>query len=403
MANEQTAFSWWRLNETAGADALDMRGQNPGTYNGGVTLGGAAGATFDGSTGYVSVADSTSLDNAVADSFWYAARVVRGALGANRTILSKGSNGVNLRLDTAGKPQIVKSNVAVLVQAPAAIDTNPHVIAMTKSAAGGNLLKLFVDGVLVASATPAAGAMPVATNLPLTIGCDSFSAGGRQEFWNGTISGVGFSQTALVGPIVEPVSSQIAGGPAQPFLPVPALLTAYRDPAAPSSTTVPVQVDVIVMHGGTALSGNCSVSIQAVGGGGSGVLYLNGASLPITNALASTTFPMQYIDNDKNLQGTFNANATSYTPILRAAFAIARLPLNVDLGDSPTGIAVSSALAALSKPQDAGAIWYRAMNGPALTDYAPGSAWTTTLATAVSQLPATSAFLAVQFQLVRMT
>jgi Concanavalin A-like lectin/glucanases superfamily len=406
MANEQNATSWWRLNETAGADALDMRGVNNGTYNGGVVQGGAAGATFDGATGYVSIPDSATLDNAVADSWWIAARVTRGALGANRTIMSKGNGGWNLRLDATGKPQLVKSNVAVLVQAPAAIDANPHVIAASKTS-GSNLLKLFVDGVLVASATPAAGAMPVATNLPLTIGCDAFSAGGRQEFWNGVISGVGFSQLPLVGPIVEPCGSAIGGGPGVVFLPMPAFLTAFRDPAAVNTTTVPVVLEIVVLHGATPQVGNCAVQLQATGGGGSGTVYLN-VSLPVVNGIASTGFNVQYRDADVNLTGTISANnggavITTWNANLRASFAIARVAPNVELGDGVSGLAVSSAMATLAKPIDAASIWYRAMTGPAATDYAPGSAWTTDLATAAGFLPATGAHIGVQFQLVRAT
>lgn len=414
MANENRALSWWRLNETAGPDALDMRGLNNATYNGGVTLGGAAGATFNGTTGYVSCPTSASLDAAAANSWWVAAKVIRGPIGANRTIVSKGNSGWNLRLDDQGRPQIVKSNIAVLVQAPAAIDTNPHVIAMTKTA-GSNLLRLFVDGVMVASATPAAGNMPVATTLPLTIGCDSFNPSGRQEFWNGTILGVGFSETPLGPQIVEPVFYTMPGGPAF-FLPAPAFLTTYRDPAAPTSTTFPATFDVLVYPGTFPASRYTSIGLSSTV---DSFAYITAATgTPPASGLVSLPINFRYLDNDRNLNASVSTDdlaghPTTWTAPLsnvyppgagvypRVAFAIARVAGNVELGDAPTGLAVSSAMATVAKPADAGAVWYRAMTGPGLTDYAAGSVWTTDLATAAGQLPAAQPFLAVQFQLVR--
>ena len=63
--------SYWRLNETSGTEARDSKGTNHGTYSGGYTLGQASPLTdgdstarsvnFDGSSGYVHVAENASL------------------------------------------------------------------------------------------------------------------------------------------------------------------------------------------------------------------------------------------------------------------------------------------------------------------------------------------------------
>ena len=62
--------SYWRLGERSGTVAADSAGSNPGTIKSGVTLGQPGAITadtdtamgFNGSTGYVSVPNSSSLN-----------------------------------------------------------------------------------------------------------------------------------------------------------------------------------------------------------------------------------------------------------------------------------------------------------------------------------------------------
>lgn len=67
---EPDLVSYWRLNDS-GSTAVDSKGTNPGTFYGTVTKGvtglvtadaGNVAGDFDGSTGRVSVPDSSSLD-----------------------------------------------------------------------------------------------------------------------------------------------------------------------------------------------------------------------------------------------------------------------------------------------------------------------------------------------------
>jgi hypothetical protein len=73
VVGRDTTVSYWRLDEEPGSTtAADSKGNNPGTYVGGVTLGqpglvksdGDAAASFDGSTGLVKVAFSDTLNPA---------------------------------------------------------------------------------------------------------------------------------------------------------------------------------------------------------------------------------------------------------------------------------------------------------------------------------------------------
>ena len=92
--------SYWRLGESSGTNACDSYGPNAGTYQGGFTLG-ATGAIagdpdtavrLDGSSGYVNVPHSSSLD--VGDSFTIEAWVKRNSFGAPsyQAIASQGAN-----------------------------------------------------------------------------------------------------------------------------------------------------------------------------------------------------------------------------------------------------------------------------------------------------------------------
>ena len=68
MLNTSDLVSFWRLDESSGANAADARSQNPGTYTNGVALGavgaqndGTSAASCDGVDDHVLVANSASL------------------------------------------------------------------------------------------------------------------------------------------------------------------------------------------------------------------------------------------------------------------------------------------------------------------------------------------------------
>lgn len=71
VLNTQGLVSFWRLNEQSGTAAADSKDSNPGTYQGGVTLGGTSlvntdtdnfGPTFDGTTGLVDVPFAANIN-----------------------------------------------------------------------------------------------------------------------------------------------------------------------------------------------------------------------------------------------------------------------------------------------------------------------------------------------------
>ncbi len=68
IAAAPNLVSWWKLDETSGTTAADSKGSNPGTYTGGYTLNqtgmgnAGVGVLLNGSTGYITVPTSASLE-----------------------------------------------------------------------------------------------------------------------------------------------------------------------------------------------------------------------------------------------------------------------------------------------------------------------------------------------------
>ena len=85
--------SYWRLDESSGTTAADQLGLNPGTYSGGYTLGvpgaiaGDSAVAFNGSTGTVTVPNSSSLQTG--DVFSLEAWIKPARLGITNGILGK--------------------------------------------------------------------------------------------------------------------------------------------------------------------------------------------------------------------------------------------------------------------------------------------------------------------------
>lgn len=197
---------WWRLGEATGAaEAADSAGTSIGTYLGGVALGQTSSgpladndstyATFDGTTGTVSVADSSSLELNNTEAFSLEAWVRTSASGS-QAIVSKMANaapyqGWEFGLSN-GKPYFYLINNwnsnAILAVANSAIDGNWHHLAVTydgSSKAAG--VKLYVDGQPVADTITNDNltASSVST-APLDIG--SRAAG--SEYFNGSMADI---------------------------------------------------------------------------------------------------------------------------------------------------------------------------------------------------------------------
>src|SRR4029077_11962982 len=103
---------------------------NHGTYAGGLTFGGAAGVTFNGTSGRVSSPDNATVDlgdpTGAADVWGIWVRMKRGATGAIRSLVSKGDKSYGLQLDATGRPQIVSNGVVIATASSAIADTNVH-------------------------------------------------------------------------------------------------------------------------------------------------------------------------------------------------------------------------------------------------------------------------------------
>jgi PKD repeat protein len=196
---------YWRLGELSGTSAADQTGAAPGTIKGGVTLG-TPGAlvgdsdtamTFDGGSGYASVANRANLDPTgdLTVEAWVKPAVVGTVGGA---IVHKGGSTGNsvwqyrLSLTSAGKWRgtVFSGTTAFTVTDPGTPSTTQWTyLAVTRS---GSLLTLYVNGVSVATA-PVSGATNSTTGL-FAIGRTGSSA---TDYFNGAIDEVAFYPSAL--------------------------------------------------------------------------------------------------------------------------------------------------------------------------------------------------------------
>ena len=199
MADSPTAY--WRLGEPAGGTtAYDETAQNNGAYVAGVTLGSPGAlndpntaASFDGVNDYVTVPDSSSLDQLAGVSLeaW-----VKRAKGSSwQVIVGKPANGqshlenYSIWLNTSNQPVAFFGNGTsyARVDAPA-LDTSWHHVVATYDNASA---RIYVDGALKASSV---STVRLTSNTqPLLIGRDSGSA----NFFGGTIDEVAVYPAAL--------------------------------------------------------------------------------------------------------------------------------------------------------------------------------------------------------------
>ncbi|MFL5912917.1 MAG: LamG-like jellyroll fold domain-containing protein, partial [Gaiellaceae bacterium] len=143
---------FWRLGDASGTAACDGTGVNPGTYQGGFTLG-QSGAiagdsdkatSFNGTTGDVSVPSSTSLN--AGDTFSIEAWVKRGSTGGttNQVIASKQGTSWMLAFSTANALILQVNGTTVNTSSSTVADTTSwHHVVATKS---GTSVHLYIDG-----------------------------------------------------------------------------------------------------------------------------------------------------------------------------------------------------------------------------------------------------------------
>jgi hypothetical protein len=201
-------ISYWRLGESSGTTAADSSsGGNPGTITGGVTLG-APGAivgdpntamSFNGSTGYVSVATNSNLN--MTGDFSVEAWVKPIALdGATHTIVHKGGAfctsaspyQYRLMLYTnhwRGVVCIGSNAYTVLDPGTPSTSSWTHLV-LTRS---GSTLTLYDDGAAAATTTGVSGALDTSSS-SLGIGR---MGGAAQDYFSGGIDEVAVYNKAL--------------------------------------------------------------------------------------------------------------------------------------------------------------------------------------------------------------
>jgi len=216
LAKSLNHQNFWRLNDTT-STATDSEGSLNGTYNGtytqsqtGAIYGDSDNACyFDGSSGYVEVADHANLTFAETDSFTIELWAKRNRTATVEWIFGKGDASyvrTNYSLDFAASDypifHISHSNGTWVgaVGSNTITDTNYHhyVCVHTGSATGGSLT-IYVDGVVGSTATYT-GSIDDADAQPFRIG-GRRSTGG--DFFQGTIDDVSIFNDALTASEVE--------------------------------------------------------------------------------------------------------------------------------------------------------------------------------------------------------
>jgi large repetitive protein len=168
--------AYWRLGEASGTRASDETGNNAGTYNGGVTLGqpGAiqgdtnTGVRLNGSTGYISVPNSPSLQTG--DNLSLEIWVKRNSLGTDQRLFHKGTGSAVLHLSASNnRIRFAKSGGGdIAFSTVPVIDTTKwHHIVATKN---GSNVHIYLDGVDVTGTV--SQQTIVNTSNPLNIGRD---------------------------------------------------------------------------------------------------------------------------------------------------------------------------------------------------------------------------------------
>ena len=225
LANNPVAF--FPLNETSGTtanNASHASGAQNGTYNA-VTLGvpgspDGAGASYNGSSSYVSVPNYTALE--VTTDFSIEAWVKVSGPSANSlsTIFSinRATDGTGLAFALEGDtPELAINNNAVNFSTTATATVTPGTWDQLDVTYNGTAVDFYIDGNL-AGTTPFSQNLALSTTLPLTLGVEFPNGylGGR--YFNGDIGDVSFYDTALTAPQVQADFAASAPEPASLLL-----------------------------------------------------------------------------------------------------------------------------------------------------------------------------------------
>ncbi|MDQ3787856.1 MAG: hypothetical protein M3422_11495 [Actinomycetota bacterium] len=188
----------WRLGETSGTTAVDVSGNGRnGTYSGAVALGvtGAlvgdsdTGASFDGSTGKVTVPDSTTLrlSGNFTIEFWAKLDTFRNTFpGIVRKGDSATANGYLIFYASDGKLTFKRNNVSISSNAGALTGNYRH-FAVTYD---GTNLRWYIDGALQTT---------TAVTYPANAGTSSLLLGQGDHAGDQTVDEVAMYDRALTG------------------------------------------------------------------------------------------------------------------------------------------------------------------------------------------------------------
>jgi len=194
----------WHLNEATGtsgaASIIDKSGNgNHGSPTGGVTFGNLgkldSAASFNGTSGYIEIGNSASLNNWTAQTISMWIKANSGMAGDTRLIEKGANNEWTIVFNPGGVGstklgvQVLGSSATLFTSTATIVDGGWHKIDITIAA--NRLITLYVDGVLDVSATSGQG--PAATNGNINIG--RYRGGGY--FYGGMMDEVAIWNRAL--------------------------------------------------------------------------------------------------------------------------------------------------------------------------------------------------------------
>jgi hypothetical protein len=202
MVLADSPAGYWRLGETSGTAAADASGHgSTGTYTGGVTLGQAGAisgdadksALFDGTSGYVSIADAAVLRTPTNNQWSIEAWVYPTSGSGLKEIIRKANDGSGyfLRINNGTLESLLNFTGGYVQRSGGTVGTGGwHHVVVTYD---GTTRKHYVDGQLAASWSD--GATLSFSTQALAIGADpSIPA---SEFFAGYIDEVAVYPTAL--------------------------------------------------------------------------------------------------------------------------------------------------------------------------------------------------------------
>lgn len=365
LANPNLA-DYWRLNETTGTTAFDLKGSKPLAYAGGYALGGPAivgtgsTATFDGGTGQATRGDAPlAVTAGFAVECWFEAQ----DLATNRQpVVNFGSSstGVGLVLNgnaaTDGSLFILYDLVAWVDTGFKLRDSGRHHAVLSLDA--GGLPTLFVDGAAVYTGPAHAMNTPAGFG----VGTDGFG------WFRGTVG-----EVALYSAPMSPATAQahyvaglgfgaVVGGFAAAAQPAPASLAGTYTPPAGSAA-----LGAAAAAGSVALAGQntppAALASLAASSAPAAAVFGGPATPPagtgsLGAAAGAASVASTILDTPPGVSGSFGASASSSAVaaaadsallFTTASFAAAAGPASVALASGPVKALVRRALVAFLK------------------------------------------------------